>query len=526
MILFATLLPTAALVFLLQQRTTTLLTYFQQEEYDGRRFVDSFRDVRLFDIRASLAVVVAIIAGFAGLPKALCVILLAASFVAIASIERGYRYKKPLAKTQRAMRIWRLALVPLCLGALLVLVHPIFAIIALQAVPFALMGANKILKPVQERINEGFVDQARTKLEALDPIRIGITGSFGKTTVKHMFAEILETSGPVFYSPGSINTVLGHTRHIRQRLQYAHKYFVAEMGAYGIGSIKRLCDFIHPQYGIVTAVGDAHTERFGSIEAIAQAKSELAAETCAVGGTMVINADVMQYAPFQALKDQYGDKIITVGMKDADVTIEAVEIEGGSWSITLHSDDARVPTITYELPLIGDHNVMNSALAVTMALVIDISTADQIPYFTKTVAQIPHRLQKIDTPGSALILDDAYNSNELGFMSAVSALDKLAKHRGGRRILVTPGIAELGLEHDRVHARLGTFSGARCDEIYVVNPSRVESFVTTAKAETAKVIEVPTFFAARAAIAKTLTKDDVVLYENDLPDLLEEKRFL
>jgi UDP-N-acetylmuramoyl-tripeptide--D-alanyl-D-alanine ligase len=526
MIFFSTLLLSAALVFLVQQRTTTLLTYFQQEEYDGTRFVASSRDVRLFDIRATAAVVLITIAGFAGLPKALSLIVLALVFVGIGYMERQYRYKKPLAKTQRAMRIWRLALVPLCVGALLVFIHALFAIVILQLVPFALIGANMILKPFQDRINEGFVDQARTKLAALDPVRIGITGSFGKTTVKHMFAEILETSGPVFYSPGSINTVLGHTRHIRQRLQYAHKYFVAEMGAYGIGSIKRLCDFIQPQYGIVTAVGDAHTERFGSIQAIAQAKSELAAEVCAAGGTMVLNVDVMQYAPFQALKDTYGAQIVTVGTRDADVMIEATEIDGGSWSITLNSDDPRVPTLTFELPLIGDHNVMNAALAVTLALLIDVDTADQIPFFTKTIAQIPHRLQKIDVPGSALILDDAYNSNELGFMSAVSALDKLAKHRGGRRILVTPGIAELGLEHDRVHARLGTYSGALCDVIYVVNPSRIESFATTANLETAEVIEVPTFYAARDAIAKTLTKDDVVLYENDLPDLLEEKRFL
>ena len=523
MIFFTTLLLIGALVFLLLQRTTTLLTYFQQEEYDGTRFVASSRDVRLFDIRATVAVVLVTIAGFAGLPKALCLSVLAAAFVIIGYMERQYRYKKPLAKTQRATRIWRLALVPLCVGALLVALHGVFAIVVLQLVPFALIGANRILQPFQERINARYMDQARTKLAALDPVRIGITGSFGKTTVKHMFAEILETSGPVFYSPGSINTVLGHTRHIRQRLQHAHKYFIAEMGAYGIGSIKRLCDFIQPTYGIVTAVGDAHTERFGSIE---QAKSELAAEVCAAGGTMVLNVDVMQYAPFQKLKDIYGTQIITVGAQDADVTIEATEIDGGSWSITLHSRDDRVPTITFELPLIGDHNVMNAALAVTLALLIDITTADQIPFFTKTIAQIPHRLQKIETPGSALILDDAYNSNELGFMSAVCALDKLATHRGGRRILVTPGIAELGLEHDRVHARLGTYSGTRCDVIYVVNPSRIESFASAAKLETAQVIEVPTFYAARDAIAKSLSKDDVVLYENDLPDLLEEKRFL
>jgi UDP-N-acetylmuramoyl-tripeptide--D-alanyl-D-alanine ligase len=515
-----------ALAYLLYQRSLTLLTYFQQEEYDGTRFVASCLDVRLYDVRATSATVLAVILMAFGVSSTLCLIALAAVFGGLAFIEGKYRYKKPLAKTQRAMQIFKLVAAVLILFALLVFVHPILAILAIQIAPIVMIAINAALKPFQDRINEGFVTQAREKLERLDPVRIGITGSFGKTTVKHMFAEILETSGPVFYSPGSINTVLGLTRHIRQRLQWSHRYFIAEMGAYGIGSIDRLCDFIHPQFGIVTAVGDAHTERFGSLDAIAQAKSELVANVCKTGGTMVMNVDVMKFEPFQALKEKYGAQIVTVGLQDADVLIEAVEIEGGAWSITLRSDDARIPSLTFELPLIGDHNVMNSALAVTMALLIDKSTVQQIPYFTKTIAQIPHRLQKIDVPGSALILDDAYNSNELGFMSAVSALDKLAQQRGGRRILVTPGIAELGLEHDRVHDRLGKYCATKCDLIYAVNPTRIETFCQSAKSETAKVFEVPTFSAARAEISKTLDKEDVVLYENDLPDLLEEKRFL
>ncbi len=524
--MFATVIVFAALAYLLYQRSLTQLTYFQQEEYDGPRFVSSCLDVRLYDVRATAATVLVFGAVWLGLPRTIGLLLLAGAFALIAFLEGKYRYKKPLAKTERLMRIWRIVLLILTVAAMLVFVHPLFAIVALQLVPLVVIAVNAAMTPFQERINAGFVDQARHKLNRLDPVRIAITGSFGKTTVKHMFAEILEASGPVFYSPGSINTVLGHTRHIRQRLQWSHKYFVAEMGAYGIGSIDRLCDFIQPNFGIITAVGDAHTERFGSLEAIAQAKSELVASVCENGGTIVLNVDVMKFEPFKALKQQYGEQIITVGMQGAEVVISAEEIDGGSWSISLSSEDDRVPDLTFELPLIGDHNVLNSALAVTMALVVDKTTASQLPFFTKTIAQIPHRLQKIDMPGAALILDDAYNSNELGFMSAVSSLDSLGQQRGGRRILVTPGIAELGLEHDRVHERLGTYCSTRCDTIYVVNPGRIESFSQAARGKTAQVIEVPNFSAARAEVAKTLSADDVVLYENDLPDLLEEKRLL
>lgn len=521
-----TFLLFAALVVLLNQRVLTLLTYFQQEEYDGNRFVRSWSKVRLYDVKASIATVVALALASAGMANEFVLVLLALAFLALAYQERSHRYKKPLVMTERAKRIFRLTSVALAVLSLGVFLHPVLALIALQFAPLAMIVVNALLKPLQTSINVRFENDARDKLERLNPIRIGITGSFGKTTVKHMLAEILEASGPVFFSRGSINTVLGHTRHIRQRLQWSHKYFIAEMGAYGIGSIKRLCDFVHPQYGIVTAVGDAHTERFGSLDAIADAKSELASEVCARGGTVVLNINLLQYKPFRVIKDRYGAQVVTVGVKDADVQLDSHELDGGSWSISLQSNDPRIAHVTYELPLIGGHNVMNSALAVTLAIIIDRDIADQIPLFTRTIEQIPHRLQKIDVTGAALILDDAYNSNEHGFISAVSAMNKLAKQRGGRRILVTPGIAELGLEHERVHDRLGTFCAENCDLVYVVNPGRIESFLRSAKSGKAEVIGVATFAAAREAIAKIMNKDDVVLYENDLPDLLEERRLL
>jgi len=526
MMILAQLCLIGGLLFLLVQRDRTLLTYFQQEEYDGTRFLGAWKNVRLYDVKATLATVIAVTTGALvgdGWPVTL---LLAGAYAALAYFERAHRYKKALVMTERASRIFRLTLGAVGLLSLLVLLHPLWAVVVLQAAPLVMVGVNRLLQPFQQRINARFEAQAREKLERLNPVRIGITGSFGKTTVKHMLAEILAASGPVYFSRGSINTILGHTRHIRQRLQWSHRYFVAEMGAYGIGSIKRLCDFVHPRYGIVTAVGDAHMERFGSIEAVAQAKSELASEVCGAGGTIVLNAELLKHAPFQRVRDQFGKQVITVGFEDADVTIEHQELEGGSWFITLHSEMPQLDGIAYELPLLGDHNVMNSALAVVLAVVIDPGITDQIPFFTRAISQVPHRLQKVGAPGAALVLDDAYNSNELGFLSAVSAMSKLADQRGGRRILVTPGIAELGLEHDRVHDRLGVFCAENCDMIYVVNPDRIRSFVNAARASKAEIIEVATFADARAEIAKDLHEKDVVLYENDLPDLLEERRLL
>lgn len=526
MLIVAKLCLLGGLGYLSTVRLRTLLTYFQQEEYDGSRFFGAWTNVRLFDVKATVATIAVVLISALGGNAVLFILILASALIIIARFESAHSYKKALVMTERTSRMYRWTLAALWLLALPVLFHALWAVIVLQLAPAMLVAVNRLLQPLQARINSGFESQARAKLARLDPVRVGITGSFGKTTVKHMLAEILEASGPVFFSRGSINTILGHTRHIRQRLQWSHKYFVAEMGAYGIGSIKRLCDFVQPNYGIVTAVGDAHTERFGSIDAIAVAKSELAEAVCAKGGAIVLNADLLQHEPFRSIKQSYGEQVVTVGFDAADVLIDSNELDGGSWAISLRSNDRRFDGLAYELPLLGEHNVMNSALAVVLAVLIDPGIADQIPFFTRTISQVPHRLQKVGSPGAALILDDAYNSNEMGFISAVTAMNKLANQRGGRRILVTPGIAELGLEHERVHSRLGSFSAENCDIIYVINPARITSFLDAARSGRARIFEVSTFREARNAIARDLKHEDVVLYENDLPDLLEEKRLL
>lgn len=521
-----TVLFLLAFAALLYTRVNTLLTYFQQEEYDASRFQAAIGSIRLFDVLTSAALVVSLILGAMGTAHGLRLFLLGSFIVWVVWRERNYTYKIPLVLTERARRIRLLACA--LLGPLVFVSgwHELVAALIIQAVPFSLIAANAVLAPMQARINDGFVTEARDKLARLNPTRIGITGSFGKTTVKHMLGDILGASGPVFYSRGSVNTVLGLTRHIRERLQWSHRYFIAEMGAYGEGSIQRLCDFAGPDLGIVTAVGDAHTERFGSIDAIARAKSELVQNVCARGGTVVINAALLEHEPFARLREQYPDYVVTVGTSQADVVATATSDRDGTWSIALDSSRSTIPATHYTLPLLGEHNVINSALAVTLALVIDASIARDIPHFTREVAQVPHRLQRIDHPGQPLILDDAYNANEKGFVGAVRVLSELAQKRGGRAILVTPGITELGLEHDRVHARLGEVCSESCDVVYVVNPDRIRSFVDALDAGRVTVVEVPTFADARRAIGRDATVSDAVLYENDLPDVLEDQRLL
>lgn len=526
--LLLTALVSFAAVCFVGVRIRTLLTYFQQDEYDSSRLWGTMVRVRLFDIKASAFILIAFALDSSFARDELMVLLIAIILLLIAWLEQKRKFKKSLVFTERAKRIFLLAnaiAVPFVL--LTVYFNPYYLLLLFQLIPIAVVLSNRLLSPVQRRINQKYVQLAQEKLARMNPTRIGITGSFGKTTVKHIFAEILSGSGPVLYSPGSVNTVLGMTRHIRRRLQWSHRYFIAEMGAYGIGSIDRLCNFAKPHFGIVTSVGAAHIERFGSTDVIAKAKSELVEYVCSHGGHAVINSQVLEFQPFQDLKLSYPDAITVVGHSDTDdVQILRSQFEAGHWTIRLGLNSQERQELEFVVPLAGEHNVLNAALAVAMCLIIDPEALKNIGSLTKGIQQIPHRLQLRETKGQPLILDDSFNSNETGFKNAVGVLGKLATERGGKSILVTPGIAELGVEHDAAHNRLGEYVKDICDVIIVVNPNRIPSFVAPLKRSGAQVFEVPTLADARSRLVEFADEQDVILYENDLPDLLEERRLL
>lgn len=519
-----------ALWALVLVRMRTLLAYFQQDEYNDKRFFEGLAETGLIDKRASIlaisAYVLAVITGAYVTFTAVAAI----GFGIIAAMEYRYKFKKALVMTERARRLYTLAI-----GFGLILMGLLFVriettILIVHALPLCLILSNKILTPYQERLNQGFITKATDKLADLDPITIGITGSFGKTTVKHILAELLRQDAPVFYSRGSINTVLGLTRHIRARLQPAHKYFIAEMGAYGIGSIKRLCDFADPDYGILTSIGDAHAERFGGLENTAKAKSELAAHICETGRKIIVTRDVLRHAPVADLQARHPEKFVIVGHEAGDdVVIRAAAFADGMWSITLGFEaHPELDDMTFALPLLGDHNVMNLALCVALVAEVAPQAVAQLRYVAPDVEQIPHRLEKRPHFGHGpVVLDDAFNSNETGFVNAVEVLRAMADDAGGKAVLVTPGLAELGVEHEAVHGRVGLAAAKMCDHVVVVNPDRIPTFIQALREEGAHYITAPTLAAARKEIdALELGAKDVLLYENDLPDVLEEKRLL
>ncbi len=509
------------------KRLLTYLHVFQQEEYDGPRFLAWIRAGLVIDRRLTF-----ILAGLTLLSLVYpAPSIVVAGFMALACglgawRERDPRVdaKKKLAMTERATRIYRVALALLVgLGLVGVLLGaPVYLILVLvHLIPLALVAAVMILQPQEDRIQQRFWNEAHEKLKRLAPTVIGVTGSFGKTSTKHILGHILETTGSALMTPGSVNTPMGIARIVRERLEPYHRHFVIEMGAYGPGSIERLCRLAPPDMAVVTAVGHAHYERFKTLDAVARTKFELPTAAIARGGKAIINDQVLEFADARSFTEAHRESMVILGEgPDADARLRSVrqEAEGLVVELTVGGQD-----YTLRAPLFGLHHGRNMALAFLTALAMGVDAETAIVAL-KSTPQIKHRLEVKRQPGGATIIDDGYNSNPAGFASALAILPLLVGE-GGRRILVTPGMVELGAAHEEEHRKIGTKAAGLVDILLAVSPQRIEGMITAYRDGNpdGSVVECANFAEAQAWMGRNLREGDVVLIENDLPDLYERK---
>ena len=504
------------------KRLLTYLHILQQDDYDNARVMRWMFEYGVFDRRLSLAILV--IGGlWLFLPAILTSILLIAAFAICAWLEADPREasKKKLVMTQRARRIF---LTAICIAAItglwcFAIPLPWLWILSVQLVPFSMFMANILLIPVERSIQQKLWNEAYARLTACGPKVIGITGSFGKTSVKHILGHILKTQAPTLVTPGSVNTPMGVVRIIREQLEDNHKYFVVEMGAYGPGSIAKLCRLTPPDLGIITSIGHAHYERFKSLDTVAEAKFELAEAVIAKNGKVVIHDSTLPLDHVQKMRNANPDKFIVCGIEQDKDDLHIMKIQQSAdgltveigWNNTIH---------TLQAPLYGLHHGSNIALAFAAAVELGIAP-ENIRIALRSTPQITHRLEVKKQPDGTTIIDDAFNSNPQGFRSALELLNTLGTT--GRKILITPGMVELGAAHEKEHFAIGQLAGQICDVAIAVNPARIRDFIRgfqdTGKGK--ELIEVTRFTGAAAWLDTNKRPGDVILIENDLPDLYE-----
>jgi UDP-N-acetylmuramoyl-tripeptide--D-alanyl-D-alanine ligase len=509
------------------RRLSTYLHIFQQEEYHPVRFVRWLFATHSLDIRVSIVILVV---GALQLAIRLAFevgsLFITAALLAIALYEKKLRTasKKRLVMTARATRIYWVAFSALALVGVLYAVAdvPLLAwLIPVHAVPFALPLATLILSPHEKSVQKKFWNEAHEKLRALSPTLIGITGSYGKTSTKHLLGHILELQAPTLITPGSVNTPMGVSRVIREQLGAHHRFFVCEMGAYGPGSIARLCRLAPPDVAVITAIGMAHYERFKTLDTVAAAKFELANAAAARSGEIILSDSVLKFETAREFRAQHLEKTTMVGVNSqSDFRIlNAGQQTDGIMAQVAWKDQLYV----LRAPIFGEHHIGNMTVAFATACSVGIPPEDAILALS-SAPQISHRLEVKQGPAGSRLIDDAYNSNPVGFASALKLLNDL-RMEGGRRILVTPGMVELGSAHDEEHRNIGLLARSYVDILLPVLPRRIPSLISGFELDNPGAIVIPCadFAAAQAWMNGNLTPLDVVLLENDLPDLYEKK---
>jgi UDP-N-acetylmuramoyl-tripeptide--D-alanyl-D-alanine ligase len=516
------------------KRGLTYMHIYQQEEYDSPRFLKWIIANRVFDKRLSLLVIAcSVLAMF--IPALYVNAALFVVFAVVTYSEKDPRKdsKKKLAFTARTKRIFFPATLITALGAVwcfFIGASPLIWIINFQLIPLMIVIVNSALQPLEQATQNKFWQEAHNKVMDYQPKTIAITGSFGKTSVKHILGHILKMHAPTLITPGSVNTPMGITRIIREQLEPEHKFFVVEMGAYGPGSIAGLCKLTPPDIGIITAIGHAHYERFKTLETVAEAKYELAQSALRKeDGLVIAHERTLRFEHAQKMREEFAEQFIVCGEKEAELAGQPSFLKDGDLEVTKIDQLPNGLSVKFSwkdedhkitAPLYGLHHGHNLVLAFVTALHLGIDAKD-IQTALKTMPQIQHRLEVKPQENGTVIIDDAYNSNPIGFRSALELLAILGKK--GRKILITPGMVEMGNAHAEAHDKIGRFAGQVCDVVVVVQGQRIPSFVDGYRAAGSNkiVVEVRSFAEAQSWMSNNHQKGDVILVENDLPDLYE-----
>lgn len=368
---------------------------------------------------------------------------------------------------------------------------------------------------MEKAINSRYYKDAERILASMPDLKVvGITGSYGKTSTKHYLQRILSEEYETLMTPGSFNTTMGVIRTVREYLKPYTQVFVCEMGAKQPGDISEICRLVHPSVGIVTAVGEQHLESFKSIENVQRTKFELV-DALPDDGLAVVNNDF----EFVANRPVDNVRCIRYAVKNsANADYKAADIVYSSTGTSFTIEGPEGYRLPLHTKLVGECNISNLIAAVIVARYMGVSDS-KIKYAVESIQQVEHRLNMKHTPGGITIIDDAFNSNPEGSRMAVDVLSRMT---GGRRIIVTPGMVELGDKQYDYNRQLGLHIAGNVDDAIIVGAYNREALLDGLHESGQLVKEhihvADSFNEAQRLLSSIAKPGDTVLYENDLPD--------
>ena len=384
---------------------------------------------------------------------------------------------------------------------------------------FVVMCANVINIPVEKCVYLYYKNKAKTKLNKMNIPVVGITGSYGKTSSKNIINDILNVKLNAFATPKSFNTPYGLINSINTYLDKFNDIFIAEMGAFKIGEIKQNCKIVNPKYGIITSIGEAHLESFGSRENIMKGKFELV-ESLPSDGLAILNGDD-EYQLKYSIKNNCNVKWIGIDNKDVDLYATNIKLsgKGTSFECVFKGDKNKY---TFNTKLLGKHNVYNILAGILLGYELGL-TISELQRGVSSIKTIEHRLE-LKKYGNINIIDDAYNSNPVGSRMAVEVLGLM----DGVKIIVTPGMIELGKDQYKLNYKFGEYISDVCDYVILIGEKQTKPIydaLIEKKYDKKKIFilnDVREAFPLMNKLSIREEKSTYVLLENDLPDLFNE----
>lgn len=414
----------------------------------------------------------------------------------------------PLAWTRRLKTLTAVvALLVVLLGAIAVVasIPPWSApgLIAALLVPIGEL-ALRITVPIEARIAEGHRRRAESRLVRVAPTTIAITGSWGKTTTKNHVRQLIGDLRPTAISPASFNNLGGLSRTMNEHLPDSTEVLVVEMGMYGPGEIRALCDWVRPSVGVITAIGPMHLERVGSIEGIVAAKSEIIERTeCAV--LWVAQPELARVADTIAV-ERPDQRLIRCGTEPTNdvcvmttATEHAISVRGRPLGVVEASSGLHPANIA-------------CAIGALVAIEMDI---ELVARNLSALSAPDHRATQQTSPSGVTIIDDTFNSNPVG---ARHAIERLTSVGPGRKIVVSPGMVELGPLQYGENLEFARFAADHGVEVIAVGRTNRDALLAGAELGGRPARWVPDRESARSLVATELGSGDAVLWENDLPD--------
>ena len=493
-----------------------LLHYFQLESYQLPGFYRSVKRNAKKTLLPGLAMgAVCALSALIGMPRLLLPVLCAAMTALLFMQAKKEKLKKPFVVTERVKRLIAMHaavafVVSLAAGAIALSLR--WALPAVEALLIALSAV--CAQPIEKHINQQFVDDAKKRLDA-NPnlIRIGITGSYGKTSTKFLLRDILSVKYSVLATPSSFNTTMGVTRVIREQLMLSHQVFIAEMGARHVGDIRELVDLVHPTMGLLTSVGPQHLDTFGTIERIKNTKYELI-DGLPQNGTAILARDGA------ICEELYARCPLEKKYMPGDL-MQASDMEWGPFGTRFTLTDIETgESARCQTRLLGEHSIANLLLCCTAARTLGMTPAE-IAMGVARCQPVEHRLELLNGSGGVSIIDDAFNANPVGARAALRVL----KDFPGRRIVITPGMVELGGEEAQFNRAFGEQMAQSVDIAILVGRKHTQPIVDGLLEKgfpQENIHVVGSLEESTKVLHAMMQSGDVVLYENDLPDNYSE----